>query len=1286
MKTTFRFLAIAAAFFSVLSCTRELENTDKEEAPQSLHYVHFVADAPETKTSLDIPDGGDVVVYSWTDSDECDWKPENGDCRWTIVNKTKSETAKSIFAIMDKDNCLSILAGFESDVTVGDVLYAQYNKSVSSSQTYTPESLYHQESDVMISNEITVQDGENTEYCFSFKREIAFAQMKLKGMTPNGYVSNVTIESDKPIAGLYNRETASFDSETSTTIVLNNVDVQINENGEATVYFAIIPVEDANLTVTVETLNADHEASDTYRKTFARPISFVKGDVRAFGVKLDKVETQVLLYESFNQTTGTGGNDGQWSGLIATNDDVYDNNGWIVENVKGANKCLKVGISKQVGTATSPVLHITTGGAKLWFKAGAWDGTDEKTTINLVIVGNGSITPSKITLKKGAWSEYDCTISGADSDTKVKFSASQASNNRFFLDEVYVYSGSKPKVKKNQIISFPKASYECNVGESFKAPEPDLTGVHTTVTYSSSEEQVAAVDPSTGEVTIKAAGTTIITATAAGTEEYYEKSASYTLTVNKKDQEISFGQSAYEVVLADAGSFASPTVSGAQTDVTYSSSEESVATVDSSTGVVSIQATGTTIIKATAVETDVYNSASAQYTLQVLAASKPKYLKVTSVPEYWTDGQYLIVYESGNTVNILSGEASGGGYGDYSTTTVTTTGVIESSEDVDKCVVTIEKTSNGHSLRLGSNFLGLTSDANKLNFDTRFTAKNYEWNLEISGNNAVIKNAHYTSRVIKWNSGSPRFACYSSGQSAIQIYKLEDKRSSQSLSYSKSSVECYYDERDNVEWPTLSGAVTEVKYSSSNSDVATVNVDGSVEILAAGTTTITATAAATSDYKSASASFTLTVNKKTQTITYNGTEGTMDLYKDGKPASLPTLDVSEVKTSVSYSSSTPSVATISPTGEITALKEGTTTITATAVENAAYKSAETSFTLTVTDSTPSLEISASKTTVSAAGETVTITVNTNQASWTAESSDPTNFAIGTISGNTVPVTVSAYDDFNKDRTEEITIKAGTLSKSITLTQTKKGATLTVTPTSKTWNSDDTTPAEFTVIANGDWSVTPSQNLDWAEVVKGDGIITVTPKDANTSSEAAREATLTVIHSGDNTKTVSINLTQKKSGGETKTYQHVFTEKPATGDNITLSGVKWNITATNLNGYNSQNYAGVQFGTGKANGEIKLTSPSAWSYTKDKVTVTTIKEVRLWLNLGGTSVTPTVTIGGVEAVSDGTKVVQNKGAKTDWTKATKVTFTPAADGNTGVIVIDVTSVKAGYICAVEIDAE
>lgn len=150
----------------------------------------------------------------------------------------------------------------------------------------------------------------------------------------------------------------------------------------------------------------------------------------------------------------------------------------------------------------------------------------------------------------------------------------------------------------------------------------------------------------------------------------------------------------------------------------------------------------------------------------------------------------------------------------------------------------------------------------------------------------------------------------------------------------------------------------------------------------------------------------------------------------------------------------------------------------------------------------------------------------------------------------------------------------------------------------------------------------------------------------------------------------------------ETYQHVFKTKPSTGNNVTLSEVGWNIEATNLGAYNSGNYAGVQIGTSSKNGSITLTSSSDWNYNG----ASKITEVRLWLNKGGTSVTPSVSIGGIEANSDGTVVVKNSTAGSDYTKATKVTFTPAENGDKGQVVIDVTTVKAGYICAIEIDCE
>ena len=56
----------------------------------------------------------------------------------------------------------------------------------------------------------------------------------------------------------------------------------------------------------------------------------------------------------------------------------------------------------------------------------------------------------------------------------------------------------------------------------------------STVTYESSAPTVATVDSATGKVTIKGAGTAVITARASATEEYAEAAATCTLTVGKK--------------------------------------------------------------------------------------------------------------------------------------------------------------------------------------------------------------------------------------------------------------------------------------------------------------------------------------------------------------------------------------------------------------------------------------------------------------------------------------------------------------------------------------------------------------------------------------------------------------------------------------------------------------------------------------------------------------------------------------------------------------------------------
>lgn len=81
---------------------------------------------------------------------------------------------------------------------------------------------------------------------------------------------------------------------------------------------------------------------------------------------------------------------------------------------------------------------------------------------------------------------------------------------------------------------------------------------------------------------------------------------------------------------------------------------------------------------------------------------------------------------------------------------------------------------------------------------------------------------------------------------------------------------------------------------------------------------------------------------------------------------------------------------------------------------------------------PYLNVTASKESgIAAKGETITITVDTNVDSWKATSDDAA-FVVGTPSGNTVDVSIA--ENTGEERTANITITAGTLSETITLTQ------------------------------------------------------------------------------------------------------------------------------------------------------------------------------------------------------------------------------------------------------------
>ena len=147
----------------------------------------------------------------------------------------------------------------------------------------------------------------------------------------------------------------------------------------------------------------------------------------------------VVLEENFNNCTSTGGNDGQWSGNIASQrvkDSNFDNQGWSFnECVYVGNSCVKISKTKStgIGELTTPELAID-GTATLSFKAGSWKGDGSKIALSAT---NATLSINEITLNDSQFDNYTVTISNVTGGVKITFK-SAAADNRFFLDEVKV--------------------------------------------------------------------------------------------------------------------------------------------------------------------------------------------------------------------------------------------------------------------------------------------------------------------------------------------------------------------------------------------------------------------------------------------------------------------------------------------------------------------------------------------------------------------------------------------------------------------------------------------------------------------------------------------------------------------------------------------------------------------------------------------------------------------------------------------------------------------------------
>ena len=145
-----------------------------------------------------------------------------------------------------------------------------------------------------------------------------------------------------------------------------------------------------------------------------------------------------VFYESFDQCTGTGANDGSGFGDlnsgVATATFKADNDGWEASKKYAASNSAKFGNSTAGnGVVTSPALGLE-GNGILTFKAAPWNTDGANLGLS---ISSGSLSVESVTMTKGQWTEFTVQITGATPEATLTFTPAK----RFFLDEVKVTQG-----------------------------------------------------------------------------------------------------------------------------------------------------------------------------------------------------------------------------------------------------------------------------------------------------------------------------------------------------------------------------------------------------------------------------------------------------------------------------------------------------------------------------------------------------------------------------------------------------------------------------------------------------------------------------------------------------------------------------------------------------------------------------------------------------------------------------------------------------------------------------
>lgn len=229
------------------------------------------------------------------------------------------------------------------------------------------------------------------------------------------------------------------------------------------------------------------------------------------------------------------------------------------------------------------------------------------------------------------------------------------------------------------------------------------------------------------------------------------------------------------------------------------------------------------------------------------------YKKISSIDEL-TDGKYVIAY--GEEYAMTNENA--GKFFTHTSISPIDNEIISPDASI---IWEIATTANGKSIKNGNIYVGFNGTKNTATAYSSFTAQNCEFTFSYKENVFLLNNVSSTDFRLQYNTSNPRFACYTGSQKDLTLYKLEETgKTNPELAFTGiigDITKMLSDGSYSSKATTKSDAT--IVYSSSNQEVATIDQQGLVTLIAGGTTVIKAEVAETATFDASFVEYTLNV-------------------------------------------------------------------------------------------------------------------------------------------------------------------------------------------------------------------------------------------------------------------------------------------------------------------------------------------------------------------------------------------------------------------------------------------